>query len=122
QAAAVRSRAGLRRQQFAQQIAMALFDVHKLKADAIRQPRCAHVVLDQLPQVIVVEKRIGSVDGPAGGPIDDGASIEDWIMASEERPPVAIAAGMGQLQTNDETIIRTEGLPVRLPALAQHLL
>src|SRR5262249_26506936 len=53
QAAAVGARPGFGRQQFAQQIAVALLDVDELEAAAVRQPGGGNVLVHQAAQVVV---------------------------------------------------------------------
>src|SRR5262249_30826372 len=63
QAATVAPVPGPGREQLAQQVAMALLDIDKLKADPLCEPGGCDVAIRQPGQFIVVEERTGIVDG-----------------------------------------------------------
>src|SRR5262249_31062737 len=105
QAAAVAPRPRLRGQQLVQQVAVALLDVYELEPDPLGQLRRGHVMIDQPAQVVVVEKRVIRVNDPAGRLVHDRARVEDGVVEGDQRPAVAVAAGVRQLQADDEVIV-----------------
>ena len=54
QAAAIGTRTGFCRQQLAQEISMALLDIHKLETDLVRQPSRGDIIICQALEAIVI--------------------------------------------------------------------
>src|SRR5262249_47439367 len=113
QTSAVAPGTSSRCQQFVQQIAVALLDIYELKADALREFGGSDIMFRQGGEIVIRKKRIV---GTYGG------RVEDWIMEGDLAPAIAVAAGVRQLQADEEILIGAKGLAMRLAALAEHAL
>ena len=108
QAAAVESGSLPGREQFAQQVAMALLDIDELIADPVRTAGGGDIRINQSAQLVVRQQRIGRVELHA--------RIEERIVHRKQRPAIAVAPRVRELQADHEVIVAAERFAMRLPA------
>src|SRR6267378_508446 len=101
---------------------MTLLDIHKLKANLMRHPSGSDILIGQLLEVIVIQKRIIRINGLTAGLVYNRSRVHQRIVKRYQRPAIAVATGMSQLKPNDQIVIRSEGLTVALTTSVQHSL
>src|SRR5438094_9707042 len=101
---------------------MTLLNVHKLKPNLMRQPSGRYILIRQALEVIVIQKRIIRINRLAAGLVHNRSRVQERIVKGYQRPAMAITPGMSQLKSNDQVVIRAEGLTVGLTTSVQHSL
>ncbi len=108
------------RQKLRQQVAVTLFDVDEVDADLCGEVRGGDVLIFDPLQVVVGEQRRGRV-GRTAARFVDCQRIENGVVHREHRPAIAVAAGVRQLQADDEVPVVEESVAVRLATTGNHL-
>src|SRR5262249_19729762 len=112
EAAAVTAGARARAQELMAQIAVAVLDVDEVVAAVARAFRRDDVVVDEAAHLVVAHD--GTIGGVAELPVEDGMPVGDPRLEFRVVVRLAEASRMRELQADDEAVVISGCLPVRL--------
>lgn len=95
-------------EEFVAEIAVAVLEIHEIEAAGLRAPSGGDVIVDEPPDVVVRHHRIVFRD--AEFPVEHRVAVEDHLLELAIVVRLAEAAGMGELEADDEIVVVACGL------------